>query len=333
MTARTRFDANTGLALALAASLLFTGAIWYFGDRLTVFSIGPDRPGMWYEWQLAEPSFLSRASAWTGYVLHQLTIWFLIYKAQHSNLSYTRELKPINLIAMAATAGFIVLHFAQSHVWYDGLAQDVPEWTSQWSVILLLLAVILLENRRRGIAFGKPWGGVVRDAGGIVRKYHGYYFAWATVYTFWYHPMLATPGHLFGFIYMFMLFTQSCLFFTRAHLNRYWTIALEVMVLFHGVTVALMQGSEMWTMFGFGLAGIFVVTQAFGLGLSRRTAWTLVAAWVASVVAFYSWFGWDALPAMLRIFAGYYIALPILAGLLVLIARMTTQRRPETSSR
>ena len=37
------------------------------------------------------------------------------------------------------------------------------------------------------------------------RRYHGYYFAWAIVYTFWYHPMEATTGHLIDYVSVFVL--------------------------------------------------------------------------------------------------------------------------------
>ena len=103
----------------------------------------------------------------------------------------------------------------------------------------------------------------------MARRYHGYYFAWAIVYTFWYHPMEATSGHLIGFLYLFLLLLQGSLFLTRAHVNRWWTLALEVAVLAHGTLVAIMQGEGMWPMFAFGFGGIFVITQMHGLSWSR----------------------------------------------------------------
>src|SRR6185503_9106697 len=110
----------------------------------------------------------------------------------------------VNVIALAANAFFIGLHFVQTHIWYDGLAQDVSIFSSQGSVIVLLVWVLLMENPRRGLFFGKK----VKFSETVIRfarKYHGYFFAWAAVYTFWYHPMVSTPGHLVGFMYMFML--------------------------------------------------------------------------------------------------------------------------------
>ena len=316
------------LALALGVSLLISAAIWLANGALADWTLAQRAPGAprIYPWQLAEPSFWSRATAWIGYAAHQVTMWALIWRAQRladvGKMPYTSTLKPLNWLALGATAGFVLLHFVQTHTFYDGLAQDVPEWTAMWSVILLLLVVILMENRRRGIVFGRPWGGFVAEAGGVARRYHGYYFAWATIYTFWYHPMVFTSGHALGFLYMFLLFTQGALMFTRMHTNRWWTVTLEAMVMVHGVVVAFMNVDGMWHMFGFGLGGVFVVTQVFGLGLKRAVCWTVVGLYVGIVLAFYSQWGWQDFPRVFRILGGYYIALPLLAAVIWLLARM-----------
>jgi hypothetical protein len=220
------------------------------------------------------------------YLLHQVTIWVLIYQAQSQKAKYTTGLHRFNVAAWAANAVFILLHFVQTHIWYDGLAQDVSIWSSQASVIVLLVWVLLMENRRRGMFFGKklPIGQqIIRFA----RKYHGYFFAWATIYTFWYHPMEPTSGHLIGFFYMFLLLLQGSLFFTRIHTNRWWTLAQEVIVLAHGALVAVMQGNGLWPMFAFGFGGIFVITQMHGVGLSRLTRWVILILYVGAALVVY----------------------------------------------
>ncbi len=322
-TASSTFSSQRALALAIGASFAFSALIWAANVNLADWTLAQRTPGgpRIYPWQLAEPGVLSRITAWGGYALHQLTIWWLIWSAQRAGTRYTSGLKPLNVAALGATAGFILLHFVQTHLFYDGLAQDVPEWTAMWSVILLLLVVILMENRRRGIAFGIPWGGFVREAGDVARRYHGYYFAWATIYTFWYHPMVFTSGHALGFLYMFLLFTQGSLFFTRAHTNRWWTLTLEVLVMVHGVMVAMMNADGMWHMFGFGLFGIFIVTQSFGLGWRRSINLTLVGLYAGFLLLFYSQWGWQDLPRVFRILGGYYVALPLLALVIFMLAR------------
>ncbi len=271
----------------IAFSAAFTVLIWYAGKHwLEPGPLTPDRPGFWYEWQLLEPTALTRLTAWGGYLLHQVAMWWLIWRAQQQRPGYTAGLHGFNVAALGVNAFFIGLHFLQTQVWYDGLAQDVHEATAQWSVIVLLIAVLLMENGRRGLVFGAKSGWVER-AGPFVRRYHGYYFAWATIYTFWYHPMEATWGHLLGFFYMFLLLLQGSLFFTRAHVNRGWTVTLEVTFAIHGAMVAYLAGHS-WRMFLMGGLGMFIVTQMHGLGLSRRARWVIAAGYAAGVAGLYA---------------------------------------------
>ncbi|MDA7916274.1 hypothetical protein N9B94_03470 [Verrucomicrobia bacterium] len=93
-----------------------------------------------------------------------------------------------------------------------------------------------------------------------------------------------TSGHLLGFIYMFMLMVQGSLFFTRAHVNRYWTFALEILVLLHGTLVAINQGNGMWPMFFFGFTCLFIVTQVHGLGLKLLHRWTFLGLYIGAAL-------------------------------------------------
>lgn len=106
----------------------------------------------------------------------------------------------------------------------------------------MLVAILLMENRRRGLFWGRkvPLGKHIIS---FVRKCHGYIFAWAMVYTFWYRPMENTVGHLVGFAYTFLLLLQGSLFLTRIHVNKYWMVVQEVTVAFHGTLEVLMQGN------------------------------------------------------------------------------------------
>ena len=143
--------------------------------------------------------------------------------------TYSKTLHPINVVALLASLAFIGLHELQTQLFYDGLAQDVSIFSSQGSVVLLLVVVLLMENRRRGMFFTTPMP-MKAQVIDFARKYHGYLFSWAAIYTFWYHPMLNTSGHLIGFFYMFLILIQGSLFLTRAHTNRVWTLCLELLV-------------------------------------------------------------------------------------------------------
>jgi hypothetical protein len=249
--------ANRILWFGILFSFLFTGMIWLAGQRLAAIPHLPDTGPSWYYWKLPEATTLGRLTAWGFYALHQITLWGLIYYAQTRVKRYSDKLHRINILALALNALFLLLHFVQTHLWYDGLAQDVSIWSSQASVVLLLVMVLLMENKRRGLFFGRK-APISKRAMDIVRRYHGYFFAWGIVYTFWYHPLEPTSGHLLGFLYMFMLMLQGSLFFTRIHINRWWMLVQEILVAAHGTLVAVMTANGMWPMFFFGFAGIFV---------------------------------------------------------------------------
>jgi len=293
------WNAPQTLWAGILFSLIFTAVIWAVRPLMIQVDFLPDQGPSWYFWKLPEATFWSRATAWGGYLLHQVALWGLIFYAQKQKLKYSNGLRPFNLVALGVNAFFIVLHLFQTAIWYDGLAQDVSIWSSQGSVILMLVVILLMENQRRGLFFGQKIN-FLRTSGQVARQYHGYIFAWAVVYTFWYHPMENTIGHLLGFLYTFFLMLQGSLIFTRTHVNKYWTVVLEVMVLIHGAIVA-MQTQTVWPMFLFGFFTLFIVTQMHGLGLSRAWKWLFVAIYALSVIIVYSSRGWANVNEVLRI--------------------------------
>ncbi len=328
-------SSSTALWGGILFSLLFTALIWFLGDRLNRTDLAPDTGADHYYWKLTEPTFWTRASVWGLYILHQVSIWWTIWYAQNKVKTYSNSLHRINIVALGFNALFISLHLLQSHLFYDGLAQDVSIFSSQGSVILLLVMVLIMENKRRGMFFGKkaPLNSEVID---FLKKHHGYFFSWATIYTFWYHPMVSTPGHLIGFIYMFLLLLQGSLFFTRAHVNRWWTFSLEFSVLIHGTLVAVAQGNGIWAMFAFGFAGILVVTQLYGLKIPQWSRWLILGIYCAAVVYVYSIRGWGKLNEIIRIPAIDYLLVFVLTGLIwvgIWIAKKINPKLSFTSSK
>jgi len=316
--------------LGVLFSAVLTGLIWLLGERLTAFPKMPDQGVLWYFWKLAEPTWVTRLSAWGLYLVHQLSVFWLIRKAQRAQLTYTDGLHPVNIQALAINGVFAVLHLIQTHLFYDGLAQDVSILSSQGSVIVLLVWVLMMENPRRGLFFGKRVP-LHRDIIAWAKKYHGYFFSWAVVYTFWYHPMESTQGHLIGVFYTFVLMLQGSLFFTRIHVNRWWMVAQEVLVLVHGTLVALQQGAGIWPMFFFGFATLFVVTQMHGLGLSRLTKALFTIAFGLGVAVVYSQRGLAQLNEVIRIPLIDYLSVFVLAGLIgggLWVARRLRGLRP-----
>jgi hypothetical protein len=296
-----------------------------YGDHVAFL---PDAGASWYYWQLPDPSIATRLSAWGSYVAHQLAIWWLIYRAQRGGLSYVAGLHPVNLQALAVNAVFIAWHIAQTRWFYDGLAQDVSIFSSFGSVAILLMLVVIMENQRRGVVLGKPWHWL-DEPGRFLRRYHGYYFSWAVIYTFWYHPIETTLGHLLGTFYVIMLLLQGSLFYTRSHVDRRWTTLLEVFVLLHGTVVAwLSLQDHSWGRFLFGFAAIFVITQMHGLGWSNRMRWLAFAAFIVGMVLFYRDELSIGLGDSLLIPLIYLVCVPLLALLVRGLLRLTRSRRP-----
>lgn len=320
------------LGTGVLVSALLTFGVWVLGFRLDDVILAPDQGASWYYWKLPDPTVMSRLTAWLGYAAHQLVIWGLIIYAQTRVKRYSAGLHPVNVVALLANLVFIVLHTVQTHLFYDGLAQDVSIFSSQASVVMLLVVVLLMENRRRGLIWGKtvPFKASIVD---FVRRYHGYLFSWAIIYTFWYHPMENTSGHLIGFFYIFLLLLQGSLFLTRFHTNRVWTVSLELLVAVHGTLVAVMQSGPngIWPMFLFGFLAVFVLTQMHGLGWSRRRKLIIAGTYVVAVVAVYAVRDLTAVHEIVRIPIIEY-ALVFVVALLVwlglLIAGLVRRARP-----
>jgi hypothetical protein len=136
---------------------------------------------------------------------------------------------------------------------------------------------------------GKPF---TANVAAFFRSSHKYIFAWALIYTFWFHPMATDPQLLSGFFYMFMLFTQLMLAWTPLHLDRRWIILLESYVAIHAVIVAAWNtnffgGADMWPMFFTGFAFMFVFTYMYAIKVSRKIYGLTAIAYVAFLVWLY----------------------------------------------
>jgi len=317
---------KAALWAGIVFSLVFTAAIHLCESLLPEIRFAPDTGASHYYWKLPDPSWVTRAVVWSSYFAHQIMMWGLIWRAQRSGLAYTQGLHRINLIALVGNACFVLWHLAQTMVWYDGLAQDVSIWSSQWSVIIMLVLILHLENQRRGVFFGKKIA-FLTQTGVFVRKYHGFVFSWAIVYTFWFHPMENTPGHLMGFFYTFMLMLQGSLFFTRIHRHPRWTIVLEVLVLFHGTLVAINQGKGMWPMFFFGFGGLFIITQMHGLGLQLWQRWAFLLAYLGAALLVYAPENLAHSHQVTWIPVTEYAAMFVLAGLIWIGMRITARKK------
>jgi hypothetical protein len=148
--------------------------------------------------------------------------------------------------------------------------------------------------------------------------------------------METTAGHLVGFLYMFLILAQGSIFLTRAHVNRNWTIVIEVMVLVHGTLVAANSPKQSWFQFAWGFGAIFVVTQMHGLGLPRWSKWTIGLGYVVSAAGVIALLGTDRLAQLPRVpvaeYAGVFVLAALFAGGLAIARRLQRPARPAPDS-
>jgi hypothetical protein len=258
-------------------SVGFTLLIWYLGPLLDRFVPLPDQGSDWYFWQLPERGFFTMLIVWTLYLAHQFSLWATIHWGRQNlktlRITPTSGLTRYNYGAIGLNVVFVILHLVQTHIWYDGLAQDVPIWTSQGSVIVMLAVLLVMENPVRGFFLGKRAGKpFTARVSGFFRRNHSYIFSWALVYTFWFHPATYDPQLLTGFLYMMLLFVQISLAYTKVHLDRRWTVFLEAAVAPHAVVVAIFNtqffgSANLWPMFLSGFLFLFVFTYMYAFRL------------------------------------------------------------------
>ena len=78
-TDRTPFWANIPATQGLIAGILFcigyVALIRALAPLLPPIAFAPDTGFAHYYWKLTNPTVWSRATAWGGYILHQVSIW------------------------------------------------------------------------------------------------------------------------------------------------------------------------------------------------------------------------------------------------------------------
>ncbi len=287
---------------ALVFAICFTFIIWALGPLLEPFIstfIEQDPGADYYYWQLTTRDFMTMFIVWSFYLAHQFSIWGAIFWAQRNLTEFktkpTTGLTRYNWFTLLINGVFIVLHLVQTHIWFDGLAQDVPIWTSQGSVIIMLVLILIIENPRRGLFMGRKLGKpMTAQVSGFFRRNHQYVIAWALVYTFWFHPMTYDPQLLTGFFYMFLLFTQVSLAYTVVHINRGWVVLLESFVGVHAFFVALyntlmtpISSSDMWPMFASGFAFMFVFTYMYAFKVRREVRFAVILVYFGALTWVY----------------------------------------------
>lgn len=265
--------------------------------RINFPPLNPDTGPSDYYWKLNARDALTMIITWTFYGAHQVSVWLVIiwaHKNYHEKKLDEKKLLAYTGMMTLILIGFTLLHLLQTHLWYDGLAQDVPILTSQGSVIIMLSILLVMQNPKRGLFFGMKEKKLMRpEVAKTFMKSHQLIFSWALVYTFWFHPMDSSPALLSGFFFMGLLFIQMVLAYTRMHMNKWWVLLVESYVAVHATIVAIAQWVDfdsnppMWPMFLLGFLAMLVFTYIHGLGLPNWLRWSIVIAYFAFMVFIY----------------------------------------------
>ncbi len=308
--------------ISISTSFLLVILIYFLNPILSDVLLLPDKGPSWYYWKLPNRDAITMTIVWFLFTIHLLGNYFLIRKRMLKKEKYfikeNMELLIFNFI-------FIILHFLQTILFYDGLAQDVPIFSSQYSVILILVTLILMQINQRGIFFSIKIK-IPPKAMSSLYSIHGILFTFAIVYTFWFHPVVFTIGHAIGFLYIFLLFIQIIFIKTKIHYNKYWILILEILVAFHGASVAyFVQNSDIWPMFLFGFLFIFIATQIYSLNINRKIRLSIQVLYFLIVFIFYYNFNIKLIHQILLIPIIEYLHFLIFLIILKLIYKNTRQ--------
>ncbi len=155
---------------------------------------------------------IGRILAWGFFLVHLGIIWYLIYYAQTKQRKYSTNLQKFNIIALITNAVFSFLHLFRTHTTYDGLAMSYAPQISQAAVFIMLLMILIMENRRRGMFFGKPAPTITSEVVRAMRKYHVYFFALFIIQEFHFNPMTKCNRRSYDGIFVYIFIDASRIF-------------------------------------------------------------------------------------------------------------------------
>ena len=215
-------------------------------------------------------------------------MWSILWMAAKEKPKYSNKWRWFNWRMLQLNVFCLVLKWIQTRTSYNGLSQHLPLGWGIGTVSLMLIVVFMLYIPTRGIVCGYPRKSkTCNDMGRVVRKYHAYYIAFAITNDLWYHPFETSPGHLTGILNDFLILWQSCVIYHHSHRDKFWTIALELMVLPHSALIAIRRGTASAAGFSFGFYILLMVTQMHGLNLNFLKKSALVAIFAVSVGCVY----------------------------------------------
>ena len=289
----------------------------------------------WYYWKLKpkDVTHFTRLFPWLCYICHQLTVWSVLYLGQVAKTKdailtgrtkYTGKMYRYGWMLFGINAVFSLVHLVQTHLTYDGLAQDASYASIDSSMLLLVILIMLVEYSERGWVFGWPSLYHTSTCSNILRlrlapiyllrKYHGYAISWVAVYILWYHPMENTYGHAIGICFAWLILIQGSLMYSKMHLNAWWRFFLQLSVAVYATISAaqatsvetVLRGTRTWPTYIFGYTFVAALTWIFILKVWRKMPnWTRIFPIVIVVgvtAGNYTWITWEDGQPFMRLY-------------------------------
>ena len=257
-----------------------------FGGRFAVVGAR----GSNYQFALASPTTVSFVLPWLCYLCHQLPHIWIVWRAVILQPGYSNQWRWFNWALFKLNLAAIVVKFIQTNTTYDGMSAHLPLAFGIGTVAGMLACVYTMRIPTRGLLFG--FGSriqCINEAARFMRKWHGLYISFALVNDFWYHPFEATAGHQLGILNDALLLWQSTLIYTHAHRNKFWTLALELLVLPHSACIAFTRSNGVMAgQFGFGYLLILIMHQMHEAVFSRLQKVLLALTAVVAIGLTYS---------------------------------------------
>lgn len=313
------------------------------GECILLWSNETEPADMWpvvasYVWRRQHVASLDRIAVWCCYAAHQFSSWACLFIAQrlHGNKRYVSKLRAMNIWALVMNASFVSIHILHSATTFSSLSQDISFWSAQVCSILIIVIAIVIDNQSRGVFLGKRLP-LADGAAYLLRRYHGYAVSYLIILSFWYHPVMATSGHAIGVAHSVLLLTHSSLFYTRLHLNPYWRLLLEGILVLHALPLAsspfalftlLPPDPSSWKGFLLGLLLVFATTQCFALPqwrlLSPKFRFLPLLCCLVLFLAVYQPSNFEGAASVLLLPALLYLGALLYRSLLLLVCWLAT---------
>jgi hypothetical protein len=90
---------------------------------------------------------VGRILSWLAYGIHQVGQWVILANVQLSKqkqVKWSQDYQWWNWQMVYLNGSMLLFKLIHGHIFYDGLAVDVPEGIAQGSVVLILVVAIII---------------------------------------------------------------------------------------------------------------------------------------------------------------------------------------------